>query len=136
METATDFIFLGSKITGDGDWSHEIKTLAPWQKSYDKPRQCIKKKEHYFADKVCIVKAMDFPVSSHVWIWELGHKEDLTRKNWCFWTVVLENYLDSPLDYKEIKSVSPKGNQSRVFIGRTDAEAETPILWSPVKLIH
>ena len=69
--------------------------------------------------------------SSHVWMWELNHKEGWAPKNWCFWTVVLEKTLQSPLDCKEIQPVHPKGNQSWVFIGRTDAEAETPILWPP-----
>ena len=80
--------------------------------------------------KVCLVKAMVFS-SSHVWMWELDYKESWEPKNWCFWTVVLEKTLDSPLDYKEIQPVNPKGNQSWIFIGRTDAEAETPILWPP-----
>ena len=69
--------------------------------------------------------------SSHVWMWEMDHKEDWAPKNWCFWTVVLEKTLESPLDCKEIKPVNPKGNQSWIFIGRTDAEAETPIIWPP-----
>ena len=69
--------------------------------------------------------------SSHVWMWELDYKESWVAKNWCFWTVVLEKTLESPLDSKEIQLVHPKGNQSWVFIGRTDAEAETPILWPP-----
>ena len=69
--------------------------------------------------------------SIHVWMWELDHKESWVLKNWCFWTVVLEKTLESPLDYKEIKTVNPKGNQSWIFIGRTDAEAETPIIWPP-----
>ena len=69
--------------------------------------------------------------SSQAWIWELDYKESWAPKNWCFWTMVLEKTLESPLDYKEIKSVNPKGNQSWIFIGRTDAEAETPILWPP-----
>ena len=69
--------------------------------------------------------------SSHVWMWELDHKESWAPKNWCFWTVVLETTLESPLDWKEIKPINPKGNQSWIFIGRTDAEAETPILWPP-----
>ena len=69
--------------------------------------------------------------SSHVWIWELDHKESWAPKNWCFWNVVLEKTLDSPLDCKEIQPVNPKGNQSWIFIGRTDAEAETPIFWPP-----
>ena len=78
--------------------------------------------------KVCLVKAMVFS-SSHVWMWEVDHKESRVLKNWCFWTVVLGKTLESPLDFKEIKPVNPKGNQSWLFIGRTNAEAESPILW-------
>ena len=107
MEIETDFIFLGSKITADGDCSHEIKTLAPWKKSYDQPRQHIKKQKHYFANKGLIGFS-----SSHVWMWELDHKESWAQKNWCFWFVVLEKTLESPLDCKEIQPVHPKGNQS------------------------
>ena len=80
--------------------------------------------------KVCQVKAIVFS-SSHVRMWELDYKESWVPKNWCFWTLVLENTLESPLDFKEIQPVNPKGNQSWIFIGRTDAEAETPILWPP-----
>ena len=80
--------------------------------------------------KVHLSQSYDFS-SSHVWMWELSHKESWALKNWCFWSVVLEKTLESPLDYKEIKPVHPKGNQSWVFIGSTDAEAETPVLWSP-----
>ena len=69
--------------------------------------------------------------SSHVWVWELDHKEGWVLKNWCFWTVVLEKTLESPLDFKAIQPVHPKGNQSWIFIGRTDAEAEVPIVWPP-----
>ena len=69
--------------------------------------------------------------SSHVWMWELDYTESLAQKNWCFWTVVLEKILESPLDCKEIQPVHPKGDQSLVFIGRTDVEAETPIFWPP-----
>ena len=104
--------------------------LAPWKKSYDLPRQHIKKQRHYFADKGPFSQSYGFS-SSHVWMWELDHKESWALKNWCFWTVVLEKTLESPLDCKEIKSVHPKGNQSWIFIGRTDVEAETPILWLP-----
>ena len=91
------------------------------------PRQHNKKQRHYFANKG-LVKAMIFP-SSHVWMWELDYKESWVLKNWCFWTVVLEKTLESPLDSKEIKPVNPKGNQPWIVIGRTDAEAEAPILW-------
>ena len=80
--------------------------------------------------KVCLVKAMVFS-SSHVWMWELNCEESWALKNLCFWTVVLEKTLESPLDYKEIQPVHSKGDQSWVFIGRTDAKAETPILWPP-----
>ena len=129
-ETVRDFIFLCSKITADGDCSHEIKkTLDLWKKSYDQHIQHIKKLRHYFADKGPSSQSYGFS-SSHVWMWELDHKESWAPKNWCFWIVVLEKTLESPLDYKEILPVHPKGNQSWVFIGRTDAEAEAPILWS------
>ena len=88
------------------------------------------KAETSFVDKVHLVKAMVFS-SSHVWVWELDHKEGWLTKNWCFWTVVLEKTLESPLDCKEIPPVNPKGNRSWRFIGRIDVEAEAPILWSP-----
>ena len=130
METVRDFIFLGSKITADGDCRHEIKTLAPWKKNYDQLRQHIKKQRHYFVKKGPPSQYYGFS-SSHVWMWELDCEESWAPKNWCFWTAVLEKTLESPLDYKEIQPVHPKGNQSRIFIGRTDAEAETPILWPP-----
>ena len=169
MQTVTDFIFLGSRIIVDSDCSHEIKSLAPWSKSYDKPRQHIKKQRHYFIDKdglssVCditaiylfavvsglllvtrslhflqlwklilIVTGIFFLIwvyyygfsSSHIWIWELDYKESWDLKDWCFWTVLLEKTLESPLDCKEIQPVHPNGNLSWILIGRTDAEAET-----------
>ena len=102
--------------------------LAPCKKSYDKPRQHIKKQRHYYADKGPYSQSYGFS-SSHAGLWELDHKEGWVPKNWCFWTVVLEKTLESPLDCKEIQPVHPKGDRSWVFIGRTDAEAETPILW-------
>ena len=123
-----DFFVGGSKITVDGDYSHEIKTLAPWKKSYDQPRQHIKKQRHYFANKGLSTQSYGFS-SSHVWMWESDHKESWVLKNWCFWTVVLEKALESPLDSKEIQPVNPKGNQSWIFIGRTDNETEASILW-------
>ena len=104
--------------------------LAPWKKSYDKPRQHIKKQRHHFADKGPSSQSYGFS-SSDVWMWELDYKESWVPKNWCFWTVVLKKTLNSLLDCKEIQSVHPKGNQSWMFIGRTDAEVETPILWPP-----
>ena len=88
------------------------------------------KQRHFFANKGPSIQSYDFS-SSHVWMWELDYKESWAPKNWYFWTVVLEKTLESPLDCKEINPVHPKGDQSWVFIGRTDVEAETPILWPP-----
>ena len=104
--------------------------LAPWKKSYDQPRQHITKQRYYFADKSPSSQGYCFS-SGHVWIWQLNYKESWVTKNWCFWTAVLEKTFESPLDCKEIKLVHPKGNQSWIFIGRTDAEAETAIFWPP-----
>ena len=104
--------------------------LGLWWWSYDQPRQHIKKQRHYFANKGPSSQNYGFS-SSHVWMWELDYKESWAPKNWCFWTVVLEKTLESPLECKEIQPVNSKGNQSWIFIGRTDAEAETPILWLP-----
>ena len=104
--------------------------LALWKKSYDKPRQCIKKQRHFFADKGSYNQSYGFS-SSHAWMWDLDYKESWALKNWCFWTVVLEKTLESLFNYKEIKPVSPKENQSWIFIGRTDAKAETLMLWPP-----
>ena len=104
--------------------------LAPWKKSYDQPRQHIKKQRHYFADKVPSSQSYGFS-SSLVWMWELDYKESWALKNWCFWTVVLENTLESPSNCKAIQPVHPKGNQFWIVIGGTDAEAETPVLWLP-----
>ena len=101
--------------------------LAPWKKSYDNPRQHIKKQRHYFADRGPYSQNYGF-FSSHVWMWELDHKEGWASKNWWFWTVILEKTLESPLNCK-IKPANPKGNQSWIFIGRTDVEAEAAILW-------
>jgi len=84
----------------------------------------------FFADKDPYSQSYGFS-SSHVWIWELKHKEVWTPKNWCFWAVVLEKTLESPLECKEIKPVNPKGNQSWIFIGETDAKAKAPVLWQP-----
>ena len=104
--------------------------FAPWKKSYDKPGQHIKKQRNYFANIGLSSQSYGFS-SSYVWMRELDHKDSWALKNWCFWTVVLEKTLESPLDCKEIKPVNPQGNQSWIFIGRNDAEAETPIFWSP-----
>ena len=130
MQTGTHFIFFGSKITADCDCSYEIKRLSPWKKSSDQPRQHIKKQGHYFANKSLSSQSYCFP-SSHVWMWELHHKESWALKNWCFWNVILEKTLENPLGCKVIQPVHPKGNQFWIFIGRTNAEAEAPILWPP-----
>ena len=102
--------------------------LTPWKESYDQSRQHIKKQRHYFASKGPSSQGYGFS-SSHVWMWVLDYKESWVPKNWCLWTVVLEKTLESPLDCKEIQPVHPKGDHSWVFIGRTDVEAETPIVW-------
>ena len=122
VETMTDFFFLGSKITADGDCSCELKDASfleekLWQ-------------SYYFPDKGPSSQSYGFS-SSHVWIWELDHKEGWAPKDWYPWNVVLEKTSDSPLDSKEIQLVKPKGNQLWIFVGRTDAEAEAPILWPP-----
>ena len=129
VETVADFILGGSKITADGNFSHEIKRpLLLGKKSYDQPRQHIKKERHYFANKGPSSQSYSFP-SSQIWMWELDCKESWALKNWCFWTVVLEETLESSLDSKEIQLVYPKENQPWIFIGRSDTEAETPVLW-------
>ena len=107
-----------------------MKLKAPWKESYDQPRRHIKKQRYYFANKGLSSQGYGFP-SAHVWMWQLDCEESWAPKNWCFWTVVLEKTLESPLDCKEIQAVHPKGDQYWVFIGRTDVEAETPILWLP-----
>ena len=104
--------------------------LTPWKESYDQFRYHIKKQRHYFANKGLSSQGYGFS-SGHVWMWELDCEENWAMNNWCFWTVVLEKTLESPLNCKEIQPVHPKWDQPWVFIGRTDAEAETPILWSP-----
>ena len=101
--------------------------LSPWKKAtYDQPRQHIKKQRHYFANKGLSSQGYRFS-SGHVWMWYLNYKESWALKSWCFWTVVLEKILESPLDSKEIQPIHPEGNQSWIFIGRIDAEAEIPI---------
>ena len=108
----------------------KLKTLTPWKESYDQLRQHIKKQRHYFDSRGPCSQSYGFS-SGHVWMWELDYKESWALNNWCFWTVVLEKTLESPLDCKELQPVHPKGDQSWVFIGRTDVEAETPMLWPP-----
>ena len=104
----------------------KLKDTCPWKKSYNQPRQHITKQRHYFANKGPSSQC-GFS-SSHVWMWELDCEESWAPKDWCFWTVLLKT-LESPLDCKEIQPVDLKGNQSWIFIGRTDAKAETPVLW-------
>ena len=106
----------------------KLKTLSPWKESYDQPRQHIKKQRHYFVKKGPCSQSYGFS-SHHVWMWDLDYKESWVVKNWCFWTVVLEKTLENLVDCKEIQPVHPKGDQSWVFIGRTDDKDETPILW-------
>ena len=108
----------------------KLKDAYSLEESYDQPRQHIKKQRHCFANKGLSSWGYGFP-SGHVWMWELDYKESWAPKNWCFWTVVLEKTLESPLDCKEFQPVHPNGDQSWVFIGRTDVEAETPLLWPP-----
>jgi len=108
----------------------KLNDAYSWEGKYDQPRQDIKKQRHYFSNKG--PSSQDYGFSSGlVWMWELGYKESWALKNWCFWAVVLEKTLESPLDCKEIQPVHSKGDQSWVFIGKTDVEAETPILWPP-----
>ena len=108
----------------------KLKGTYPWKKNYDKPRQCIKEQKHHFADKGLYSQSYGFS-SSHIWMWQLDHKEGWVQTNWCYQITMLEKTLEHPLDCKEIKSVNPKGSQAWIFIGRTDAEANAPILWPP-----
>ena len=129
METVADFIFLGSKITADGDCRHEIKRrLLLGRKAMTNLDSILKSRDIILPTKVHLVKAMVFPVIMYGCdSWTI--KKEEPPKNWCFWTVVLEKTLESPLDCKEIQPIHPKGNQSWIFTGRTDAEAETLIFW-------
>ena len=104
--------------------------FVPWKKSYDQPTQPIKNQRQYSANKSLSTQIFGFS-SSHVWMWQLDYRANWTPKNWFFWTVVLEKTLVSPLDCSENQPVHPKGNQSWIYIGRTDVEAETPIFWQP-----
>ena len=103
-----------------------VQSLTPWKESYDQLRWHIKKQRYYFANKGLCSQGYCFS-SGHVWMWELDCEETWAPNNWCFWTVLLEKTLESPLDWKEVQPVHPKGDQSWVFIGRTEVEAETPI---------
>ena len=130
METVTDY-FVG--LQNHCRWwlqPWNWKILASWQKSYDKLRQHTKTQRHYFTNKGLSSQSYGFS-RSHVQMWELDYKKSWAPKNWCVWTVMLESTFESPLDCKEIQPVHPKGDQSWEFIGRTDVETETPILWPP-----
>ena len=126
----TDFIFLGSKITVDCDTTMKLKCACSLEEMLWQTRQCIKKQRHHFTDKGLYSQNYGFS-SSHVWMRELDHKEGWALTNRYLQIVVLEKTLESPLDCKEIKPVNPTGNQSWIFIGRTDAQAEALILWQP-----
>ena len=129
VETVTGFIFLGSKITADGDCGHEIKRrFLLGRKVMINLNSILKGRYIPLLTKVHRVKAMVFPVVKYR-CWELVHKEDWAQKNWYFWDVVLEKTVESPLDCKEVKPISPKGNQPWIFTGGTDAAA--PIIWPP-----
>ena len=131
VETVRDLIFLGSRITADDDHSHDIKRhLLLWRKVMTNLDNILRSRDIILPKKGLSSQRYGFS-SSHVWMWELDDKESWAPKNWCFWIVVLEKTLESPLDCKEIQPVHPKGNQSWIFIGRIDAEAETTILWPP-----
>ena len=121
MEIVKNFIFLGSKITVNGD-CHDIKRYLFLRRSYNKPRQCIEKQKYHFTDKGPCSQSYDFS-SSHAWMWESIMKAVHWR------TVVLDKTVESPLECEKIKPINPKGNQPWTFIGRTDAGAEAPILW-------
>ena len=130
METVTDFIFLGSKITADGDYSHKGKRqFLLGRKAMTNLESILKSRKITLLTKVHF-QSYGFS-SSPVWMWELDYKKSWVLKNWYFWTVVLGKTLERSLHCKEIQSVNPKGNQSWIVIGRTDAEAEAPILWPP-----
>ena len=123
-------VFVGSKITADGDCSHEMKRcLLFGRKAMTNLESILKSRAITLLTEVSI-QSCGFS-SSCVWVWELDYKESWALKNWCFWTVVLEKTLESPLNRKEIKPVHPKGNQSWIFMVKTDSEAKTPILWPP-----
>ena len=124
----TDFIFLGSRITVDGYCSHEIKRHSLLGRKAMTNVDSVLKSRHHFANKDPYSESYGFS-SSSAWMWDSDHKKSWAPKNWCFWTVVLEKTLESPLDTKEMQPVQPKGNQPWIFFGRTDAEIEAPILW-------
>ena len=129
MEMVRDFILGGSNITANGECSHEIKShLLLGRIAMTNLDSILKSRDITLPTNVHLIKGFS---SSHVWMWELDYKESWELKSWFFWTVVLEKTRESPLDCKEIQPVHPKGNQSWIFIRRTDAQPEAPILWPP-----
>ena len=130
METVAGFILGGSKITADGDCSHEMKRHLLLGRKAMTDLDCVLKSRDITLPTKPSSQSYSFS-GSHVWMWELDYKESWALKNWCFWTVVLEKTLESPLDCEEIQPVYHEGNKSWIFIGRTDATAENPILWPP-----
>ena len=129
VEAMPHFLFLGSQITADGDCSHEIKRCLLFRrKDITNLDSVLKNRDIAFYHNGLYSQSCGFS-SSHVWMWGLDHKEGWVLKNWCFQIVVLDETVKSPLDSKEIKPVNPKGNQPWIFFGRTDVEAEAPILW-------
>ena len=127
------FYFLGfPNYCGWWQQPWNSKMLAPWKESYDKPRQCIKKQRHHFAGKGPCSQSYGFS-SSHVWMWELDHKEGWVMGNWWFWIVVLEKTLKSPWNRKEFKPVNPKGNQPWIFTGRTDVKLKLQYSGHPMR---
>ena len=126
VETVSDFIFWGFKITADGDCSHEIKRCLLLGSKVMTNLE-YQKQRHYFANKGPSSQGYGFSCG-HVWMWELDCEENWAPKNWCFWTVMLEKTLESPLDCKKIQPVHSEGDQPRDFFGRNDAKAETPVL--------
>ena len=130
METVTDFTLGAPKSLQMVTAAMKLKDTCSLEEKLWPTRQHIKKQKHHFVNKGPSSQGYGFS-SGHVWMWELDYKESWAPKNWCFWTVMLEKTLESPLDCKEILPVHPKGNQFWIFIGRTDAEAEASILWPP-----
>ena len=130
VEAVTNFLILGSKITADDDCSHEIRRQFLLSRKSMTNLDSVLKSRHYFADRGPYSQGYGLS-RSHVLMWELDNKEGRVPKNWCFWTVVLEKTLESPFESKEIKPVKVKVNQSWIHFGRSETEAEAPILWPP-----
>ena len=128
--TVTCFIFGVPKSLQMVTAAMKLKDAWPWKESYDQPTHHIKKQSYLFANKGLSSQTYGFS-SGHVCMWELDYKESWVSKIWCFWTVVVEKALESPLDCKEIQPVHSKGDQSWVFIGRTGVESGTSIFWPP-----